>query len=310
MSWIEVTDYRASDGSFDSPEGVDRAKGYCRQLEDGGVLFFKGIPFAFPSADREFLLSQKQSGFKGHKNISYRPAGDILRGDAADDDSTRDRLHQIMRNYSQQVVRFATHFLAPYAGKWSLDFASFRSLEEQGRDLALHKRNDLTHVDAFPTRPTHGGRILRVFTNINPAEPRVWEITDPFPAVAEAFAKDAGLMEYAAGSPGRAMSRMLAPLLKTVGVKGADRSAYDRFMLHFHDYLKEHETYQSTWPKTRIAFPPNSTWLVYTDTVPHAVLSGRFALEQTFIIPVSATVAPSSAPISILEHLCGHSLSA
>jgi hypothetical protein len=309
MSWIEVKDYRPADGSLDSPDGSGRARWYCQKLEEGGVLFFDSTPFDFPVADREFLLSQKQSTFKGHKNISYRPAGDALRGDAADDAPTRDRLHQIMRNYSQQVVRFATHFLAPYAGKWSLDFASFRSIEEQGRDASVHKRNDLTHVDAFPTRPTHGGRILRIFTNINPVEPRVWEVTDPFPAVAEAFAKDAGLMDYAADSPGRKVSRMLGPVLKSVGVKGADRSAYDRFMLHFHDYLKENEGYQSKWPKTRIAFPPNSTWLVYTDTVPHAVLSGQYALEQTFIIPVSANVAPASAPISVLERMSGQTLS-
>jgi 3-deoxy-D-manno-oct-2-ulosonic acid (Kdo) hydroxylase len=310
MAWIEVTDYRPSDGGFDSPQGAERAAEYCRELEQGAVLFFAGVPFDFPLADREFLLSQKQSGFKGHKNISYRPADDILRGDAAEDQLTHARLHEIMRNYSQQVVRFATHFLAPYAGKWSLDFASFRSIEEHGRDLALHKRNDLTHIDAFPTRPTHGGRILRVFTNINPTEPRVWEVTDRFPAVAGAFAKDAGLMQFAADSPGRKVSRLLGPMLKTVGVKGADRSAYDRFMLHFHDYLKEHGDYQTKWPKTRIEFPPNSTWLVYTDTVPHAVLSGQFALEQTFIIPVSANVTPASAPISVLEQLCGCPLSA
>jgi len=62
-----------------------------------------------------------------------------------------------------------------------LDFASFRPLEEQGRDLSLHKRNDLLHVDAFPSRPTHGGRILRVFANINPSVGRVWNVGEPFP---------------------------------------------------------------------------------------------------------------------------------
>jgi hypothetical protein len=309
LPYIPVTDYRPSDGSFASPNGSERADHYCKLLEGGSILFFADTPFEFPQADREWLLSQKQSGVKVHKNISYRPAQDLLRGDAAENGEARQRLQQIMRNYSQNVVRFATRFLSPYAGRWKLDFASFRSVEEQGRDLPLHKRNDLMHVDAFPTRPTHGGRILRIFSNINPTRPRVWEVSDSFCSVARAFAKDAGLDRFA-DSPAGGFTRALAPLLKAVGVKGTDRSPYDRFMLRFHDYLKERDDYQQKWPRQRIDFPPNSTWIVYTDTVPHAVMSGQFALEQTFIIPRSAMVAPEVAPISLLENLCGRPLSA
>ena len=73
---------------------------------------------------------------------------------------------------------------------WSLDYASYRPEEEQSRDLSLHKRNDLLHVDAFPSRPTRGGRILRCFTNINPTRTRNWLTTDRFPALAEKFARD------------------------------------------------------------------------------------------------------------------------
>jgi hypothetical protein len=100
----------------------------------------------------------------------------------------------------------------------------------------------------------------------------------------------------------------MSPLLKTVGVKGTDRSAYDRFMLRFHDYLKENSDYQTKYPKERIEFPPGSSWMVYTDTVPHAVLSGQYALEQTYIIPVDAMVAPTHAPIRVLEGMVGHGL--
>jgi hypothetical protein len=35
--------------------------------------------------------------------------------------------------------------------------------------------------------------------------------------------------------------------------------------------------------------------------VPHAALSGQFALEQTFIIPSSTLVTPQVSPIRILE---------
>lgn len=37
------------------------------------------------------------------------------------------------------------------------------------------------HVDAFPTRPNYGERILRVFANVNPAGvPRAWRVGEPF----------------------------------------------------------------------------------------------------------------------------------
>src|SRR6202021_937003 len=94
---------------------------------------------------------------------------------------------------------FLTKFLTPYATKWNLDFSSFRPLEEEGRDLPIHKRNALLHVDAFPSRPTRGGRILRVFTNLNPKRARVWNTTEGFESLARQFATDGALGQIAEG---------------------------------------------------------------------------------------------------------------
>ena len=44
---------------------------------------------------------------------------------------------------------------------------SYRPVEEATRKLRLKARNDLLHVDAFPTRPTNGWRILRCFVLID-----------------------------------------------------------------------------------------------------------------------------------------------
>jgi hypothetical protein len=41
--------------------------------------------------------------------------------------------------------------------------------------------------------------------------------------------------------------------------------------------------------------------MVYTDGVPHAVLAGQYALEQTYIVPPEAFVTPEVAPIRVLE---------
>jgi Protein of unknown function (DUF2843). len=72
--------------------------------------------------------------------------------------------------------------------------------------------------------------------------------------------------------------------------------------------LKENDDYQQNAPKTRIEFPPGATWMVFTDTVPHAVLSGQHAMEQTFIVPIEALVEPDEAPVRILERMSGKPL--
>ncbi|MGB7925394.1 MAG: Kdo hydroxylase family protein [Pyrinomonadaceae bacterium] len=312
MSWITVKDYARPHGWTLSPDDATaRARWYCEQLERGEIIFFDRIPFDLPEEDQRFLLAQRRGDSRIHKNVSYRPAQDVLRGFSSAQTEDVPRLRRVMRRYSTEVTRFLSVFLAPYAGQWSLDFASYRPLEEEGRDLSLHKRNDLLHVDAFPSRPTGGGRILRVFTNINPREARIWHSTDSFDQLARRFASDAGLEQIAARSSSGlgSLRRGATRLMRNFGLPVAERSAYDRFMLRFHDYLKENADFQNNCPKIRLEFPPRATWIVFTDAVPHAVLSGQYALEQTYIVPPAALLSPDKSPISILESLCGRSLS-
>ncbi|HEY0427253.1 MAG TPA: Kdo hydroxylase family protein [Pyrinomonadaceae bacterium] len=301
MSLLQINDYD-SDGWRADANSAERAAYYCERLESGRVLFFDNIPFDLPAAHQDFLLSQKQTGSAFHKNISYRPKQKAIRGLSSGSDAAR--LREIMENYSRETTRFVSDFLAPYAGKLELDFASFRPLEEKGRNLPFKKRNDLLHVDSFPTRPTKGARILRVFTNINPSESRIWNIAEPFDLLAERYAGQADLQKFALKK-----ASGLARVLNRVGLPVGEHSAYDKFMLHFHDWLKANENFQANCDKVRLEFPPRSTWLVYTDGVPHAALSGQFALEHTYIVPVGALVAAAKAPISVLEAMCNQSLS-
>jgi hypothetical protein len=303
---VKITDYEAANGWSNPTRAADRARWCCEQLEEGQILYFEGIPYDFPEDDRRFLLDQRQGSSKLYKNISYRPKQDLLRGSVAENGADTRRLHGIMRHFSGEIVKLLTRVLAPYAPHWALDYASFRPEEESSRDLSLHKRNDLLHLDAFPSRPTRGGRILRCFTNINPTRTRNWLTTDRFPTLVQKFARDAGLDDIA--RRGDSSSSLLGTLKRAVGIKGADRSAYDAFMLRFHDFLKENSDFQATTPKIRIDFPPMTTWMCYTDSVPHAVLSGQYALEQTFIVPVKAMVMPEKSPVRVLEKLAGRPL--
>jgi 3-deoxy-D-manno-octulosonic acid hydroxylase-like protein len=268
-------------------------------LEQGNVLFFPRTPFPFSEQERDVLRSSELSSSRHHKNIAYRPALDRVTGFDSGAVKDPEQLRTVMRAYSQRALEFLRTFLPRYMDKCRVDFASFRPLEEEGRDLPTKKRNDLLHVDSFPTRPTSGDLILRFFTNINPAQPRVWTVSDPMAALAPRYAEDAGLMKIAQGADASLISRML----RLAGV-GTTRSAYDRFMLGFHDYLKFKEDYQRDCPKYRFEFPPDSSWVVFTDVVPHSVLSGQYALEQTVIVSRESLLKREHAPIAILEAIC------
>jgi hypothetical protein len=302
MDRIEVENAPQLSGAVlnTAQDGRDAAW-HCRRLEENQILYFPIAPFAVAKTDLEFLRNLHQTNTALHKNISYRPATGALAGFQGSVEE-RDRVRSILKSFSASAGEFVTRFLSPYAPRIAYDFASYRPLEEEGRDLPLHKRNDLLHVDAFPSRPTRGGRILRLFVNVHASRSRVWLMGEGFPVLAARLASDAGLEKFA--SPG--VSAFFGQAVRLLGKPV--RSPYDRFMLHFHDYLKENASFQRDSPKTRLEFPALSAWMVFTDGVLHAVLSGQHALEQTFIIPRDALLAPQSSPIGVIEKLCGRPL--
>jgi hypothetical protein len=285
------------------PPSDQQARAWCAQLEAGEILFFPRTPIAIVQSDLDFLLGQQQTDSSLHKNIAYKPNADKLSGvDAKADAAAVTRLQTIMRGYSHAVVRFLTGFLSPYHANWKLDYASFRPQEEQGRDLSLRRRNDLLHTDAFPTRPTHGARILRFFNNIHPARTRDWVVGDPFAAVAPQFAP-----AEITPRPETALSRTAKSLGRSLGlgavIPSLKRSPYDDFMMRFHNFLKENPRFQAECAKHPWQFPPGSSWMVYTDTVPHAVLAGQYALEQTLLVSPETLVAPETSPLKVLERI-------
>ncbi len=273
-------------------------------LERGNILYFPRTPFALPEEERDLLRSAGLSSSSHHKNIAYRPAEDKVTGFDPAAVSDPEKLRAAMRAYSERALAFLWKLLPRYMENARIDFASFRPQEEEGRDLPVKKRNDLLHVDAFPTRPTRGDMILRFFTNIHPTKPRVWMTSDPMGALAPRYANDAGLSEAARHPKGSVAKRILGAF----GGVEARRSAYDRFMLGFHDYLKLNDEYQDKCAKYKFIFPPDSAWIVFTDVVPHAVLTGQYALEQTVIVSRETLAARENAPIEILQRLCGRPL--
>jgi hypothetical protein len=293
-----------SDGLANAKE---QARSWCAYLESGEILYFPQTPVAIPSSDLDFLLRRQQSGSRLHKNIAYKPDRDRLSG--VDPKSSRpgelERLHEVMRRYSRAVSEFLSNFLTPYERRWRLDYASFRPIEEEGRKLPLRQRNDLIHTDSFPTRPTRGWRILRFFHNIHPSRTRTWVVGEPFSRVVTAFAPGKLALPRADG-PVQHIAKQIAQSTGLANlVPQWKRSPYDEFMMRLHNAMKEDASFQETCAREAIEFAPGSSWMVFTETVPHSVQSGQYALEQTFLVDPAAMVTPDSAPIAILEKMTG-----
>lgn len=292
------------------PAGPEQTRLWCAQLEEGELLYFPRTPAPIPTEDLDFLLNQRQSGGSIHKNIAYKPDRDRLSGwDSKTMNSGEvDRLHDIMRRYSAGVAGFLNSFLVPYQQRWRLDYASYRPLEEQGRDLPLRRRNDLLHTDAFPTRPTRGARILRFFHNIHPTRTRDWVVGEPFRRIVKEFTPRQLSLPRSQSGLGRAAMRVAQATGLASLVPQWKRTPYDDFMMQLHNAMKEDAAFQSTCAKVYVQFAPGSSWMMYTETVPHAVLSGQYALEQTFLVEPAAMVTPDSAPVRVLEKLAGATL--
>jgi len=271
------------------------------RLENCEVVHFETCPFPLPEGDeRRFLLAQRLGA--ASKNISYVPqsgrASGFQRRSAAD----AERLRELFAAFSRDLTAWLSQVLPRYATAWRLDQVSFRPEEEATRTLRLKARNDLLHCDAFPSRPTQGQRILRVFANVNPTEPRIWITSDPFPVLLERYGRKVGLPGH--GNLGWTWHWQQTALRLLVPGRPR-RSSYDAFMLRFHDFLKMNDDFQEHARKRCWSFQPGSAWMCFTDAVSHAALRGRFALEHSYFVPPTALHRPELSPLALLERACG-----
>jgi len=208
-------------------------------------------------------------------------------------DPERLHLQAMMEDFAAATTRLVCDLFPGYAVNLERARTSYRPVEIAGRRYSPLKDDTLLHVDAFPSTPTRGRRILRFFSNINPSgKPRIWRVGEPFQDFAQKFLPSLG--RPVAG---------VAWLLAAVGATKGRRSAYDEVMLRLHNRAKRNLSYQRSAPQVEIAFPARSSWLCYTDQVLHAALSGQYALEQTFYLDVACMADPARSPVQVLERM-------
>ena len=263
-------------------------------LERGSILLFPQLSFSLQDGESR-LLSPATAGHG--KNVSLDPPSGTLRGSSADE-AGLSLLQRLMTRFALSTRVLLRNLLQRYESGLQQARTSFRPVEIAGRSTSWRKDDTRLHVDSFPSSPTQGKRILRVFTNINPhGQSRIWRLGESFEGVASRY-------QSSLPSPFWATSHVLDLL----GITRGRRSAYDHVMLRLHDRMKADLAYQSEVSQSVHKFHSGSTWIMFTDQVSHAAMTGQYALEQTFYLPISCMLDPSQSPLHILERVLGREL--
>ncbi|WP_422014549.1 Kdo hydroxylase family protein [Roseateles sp.] len=278
----------------DSRDWSQPLQGLVPELEAGKVLFFPELRFALSPEERLLLRADVRD--EKSRNISLRLDG-VLAG-AAVQGEEQARLAAMIGRFRTQACSLIDAIAPAYKPALRLAPTSYRPTQVESRVQSWRADDRRLHVDAFPSRPNRGERILRVFTNLNPhGEARTWRVGEAFEDIARRFVPRA--KPYVAWQ---------AKVLRALHVTKSLRTEYDHLMLQLHDGMKSDLDYQQTSPQVTMPFPPGSTWVCYSDQASHAVMSGQFMMEQTLHLPAEAQSDPAASPLGILRRITGRPL--
>lgn len=257
----------------------------------------------FPTA--EFCPERAEQALLGpelvdpkRKNISFNIDKNRLNGVASP--ANEAAVRTLLERYYQHTKNLLETLLPEYRGKLLEPVNSLRVHEIsqwQGKN-SWRKDDTRLHVDAFPSRPIHGQRIIRIFHNINPrGVARVWRVGEAFEQLAAQLLPR--LKPY---------SKLSSNLQAALKITKSKRSHYDHLMLGLHDAMKADTNYQQNGQQWTVEFRPGTTWMVFSDQVPHAAMSGQYMLEQTFLLNADDQKNPQRSPLRVLEQLTGQPL--
>jgi len=280
-------------------------------LERGEIVYFPRSPVPLPSDDDLVFCREHLPKMRRFKNISYQPQAGRVFGLDTEDQAVAQRIHRILLTMSDDIAGFVSR-IAPNLVKDSIvGTCSFRPIQEKGRNLKPHGSNELVHIDAGAYGATNGGRILRFFINVSANEDRVWATKGTFPELYRRYGVEAKIRpehmteNYLHKRPWDHLRTGIVNGLKSVGLPMArilDSSPYDRVMRRFHNFMKDTPSFQENLlGHEELRFPPYSAWMVFTDMVSHAVVSGQFCFVQTSIVQLGNCRFPELAPYNILR---------
>jgi len=266
-------------------------------LEAGKVLYFPNFAqHGFAPQKEELTLFREDIRDPKTRNISLSASGD-LKG-VVGDDATKALMAGMIGRFRAEAEGLLANLVPRYGEHLRRGATSFRPAVVQNRVQSWRADDRRMHVDAFPSRPNYGERLLRVFTNVNlDGEPRVWRVGEPFQDVARRFLPKV-----------KPYSAWQAKVLNALHVTKSLRSEYDHIMLQLHDAMKSDLDYQKNAPQVTFGFPPGCAWVCFSDQTSHAVMAGQYMMEHTLQLSPMHQYDKDASPLAILTRMQGHAL--
>ena len=192
-------------------------------------------------AGRERASSTRAGRTAARRTSASTATRSRVRAARADDKAALARM--IGRFAAERERRSSPTLFPRYAPYLKRARTSYRPQPATGRNVSWRKDDSRLHVDAFPSRPNRGERILRVFCNVNP---------DRAARVARRRDRSTRWRRTSCRASARsdpARRRCLSALLVTKG----RRTPYDHLMLGLHDRAKADLAYQRDCAAARSA---------------------------------------------------------
>ena len=267
---------------------------WVKDLEDGKVLYIENLKFSIATHEKKFFTPAILN--KNSRNISLDSRGNLKGANGSEKEIKE--LSTMIARFRNEASALIFSAFPKYKDYLKLAPTSFRPMEVKSRVTSWRADDKRLHVDAFPSRPNYGERILRVFINVNPEKkPRVWRIGEPFEDIAKRYIH--AIKPY---------SYLQAKIIDVLGITKSFRSKYDHLMLGLHDAMKSDMKYQKNSPQITMPFKPGTVWICFSDQAAHAVMSGQFMMEQTFHLPPSKQYFKKKSPLEVLRRLTGEKL--
>ena len=278
---------------------AEQSRHIAGELELGKVIYLPRLGFRLETNEQRFLDPHWLSGT--HKSLSYEPVRAAATGGVRGAQGSLEDLRSlagVIARFQKEALALIHALFPQYTSHLRIAPTSLRPGNVENHKLSWRKDDTRLHIDAFPSRPNRGERILRVFSNVHPGQvPRIWKVGDLFEDTAKEFS--AHVKPALPGS---------AALLRALRITKSKRSDYDHIMLGMHDAMKLDTAYQARASHLTFGFPPGSTWVCFSDQTAHAALSGQHMMEQTLHLPVEAQYFPERAPLRVLERQAGRAL--
>jgi len=153
--------FNISTNSWDADYSADQQHQAVTNLENGHILYFPQLAFKLLPEEAGFLSPDYADPTA--KNISYHSAQQKLWGVQNLNDEQHIQLKAMLERFSTYSYRLIKQLLPDYTDHLLVARTSFRPVQVSNRKTSYRKDDKRLHVDAFPSAPNQGKRILRVF---------------------------------------------------------------------------------------------------------------------------------------------------